>query len=74
MTSLHLSRAPKPSRRILDDMLPPFIGKYTRGLLLGETELGLMYSGFNTTTKEIVSLIHVINPEYCSSEDSIRVC
>ncbi|EDR23503.1 mitogen-activated protein kinase kinase kinase, putative [Entamoeba dispar SAW760] len=72
MNSLHLSRAPKSSRRILDDMLPPFIGKYTRGLLLGETELGLMYSGFNTTTKEIVSLIHVINPEYCSSEDSIR--
>ena len=67
-----MSRPIRKRREIDDNIIPPFVGIYQRGCLLGETEIGLMYSGLNTTTKQLVCLIHCQNPDYFTSEDQLR--
>ncbi|ELP88826.1 serine/threonine protein kinase ark1, putative [Entamoeba invadens IP1] len=41
------------------EQLPNNIGKYQRGLLLGQTYAGFIYSALDTETRHLVSLIHV---------------
>ncbi|KAL7721974.1 Mitogen-activated protein kinase kinase kinase [Entamoeba marina] len=53
-------------------MIPPIVGDYTRGLLLGETDLGLMYSGYDTTTKELIAIIHAVDDEIPMNADVLR--
>ncbi|ENY60185.1 serine/threonine protein kinase ark1, putative [Entamoeba histolytica HM-1:IMSS-A] len=44
------------------EKLPDIIGKYQRGLLLGQTYAGFIYSAMNNESKKIVSLIQVYPP------------
>ncbi|ELP83486.1 hypothetical protein EIN_376710 [Entamoeba invadens IP1] len=69
MLPMNSLKPAKSSQCVLEDMVPAVIGKYSRGMLLGETELGLLYSGYNTSTKEIVSIILVTDQMYNGGDD-----
>ncbi|KAL7717208.1 non-specific serine/threonine protein kinase [Entamoeba marina] len=56
------------SQKIIDpfdyplEKIPEQISIYSRGLLLGQTYTGFVYSALNTSTKELINLIHVYRP------------
>ena len=53
--------------------LPEELGKYKRGLLLGQTYNGFLYSGLNTETNTLVNLIHIYKPFVSLLFNSFRI-